>query len=179
MGIKAIETKYGGYRFRSRLEARWAVFLDEVKIEWDYEPEGLEVPTRRGTIRYLPDFWLATGQWGEVKGFLDTDGMRRLCLLASTLARCDNGHDMVVMGDVPRLHSLLWPVQLHWHGRLWAVAWDPSQTGCPMHRPHVAVDATEVMAARLTDGFPFGVPDWAKDGLARARQARFEWGESG
>jgi hypothetical protein len=26
--IKAIETSYKGYRFRSRLEARWAVFFD-------------------------------------------------------------------------------------------------------------------------------------------------------
>ena len=26
--IKAIETYYKGYRFRSRLEARWAVFFD-------------------------------------------------------------------------------------------------------------------------------------------------------
>jgi len=26
--IKAIETQYRGYRFRSRLEARWAVFFD-------------------------------------------------------------------------------------------------------------------------------------------------------
>lgn len=25
--IKAIETEYKGYRFRSRLEARWAVFF--------------------------------------------------------------------------------------------------------------------------------------------------------
>jgi hypothetical protein len=27
-GVKAIETQYNGYRFRSRLEARWAVFFD-------------------------------------------------------------------------------------------------------------------------------------------------------
>ncbi len=26
--IKAIQTKYRGYHFRSRLEARWAVFFD-------------------------------------------------------------------------------------------------------------------------------------------------------
>jgi hypothetical protein len=28
MSAKAIETHYKGYRFRSRLEARWAVFFD-------------------------------------------------------------------------------------------------------------------------------------------------------
>lgn len=50
--IQAIETSYGGARFRSRLEARWAVFFDEMLIDWEYEPEGYETPEGR----YLPDF---------------------------------------------------------------------------------------------------------------------------
>ena len=53
--IKPIETNYKGCRFRSRLEARWAVFFDNLGIEWEYEPEGFELPD--GT-RYLPDFYL-------------------------------------------------------------------------------------------------------------------------
>ena len=53
--IRAIETYYKGYRFRSRLEARWAVFFDLVGIEFEYEPEGLIL--RDGT-KYLPDFYL-------------------------------------------------------------------------------------------------------------------------
>lgn len=52
--IKAIETKYKGYRFRSRLEARWAVFFGKMGIAWQYEMEGYELPSGR----YLPDFWL-------------------------------------------------------------------------------------------------------------------------
>ena len=55
MEIKAIETEYNGYRFRSRLEARWAVFFDAAKIKYEYEPEGFELAD--GT-RYLPDFYL-------------------------------------------------------------------------------------------------------------------------
>ena len=55
MDIKAIETEYNGYRFRSRLEARWAVFFDAAKIKYEYEPEGFELAD--GT-RYLPDFYL-------------------------------------------------------------------------------------------------------------------------
>lgn len=51
--IKAIETRYKGYRFRSRLEARWAVFFDCCGYNWEYEPQGFELPC--GT-RYLPDF---------------------------------------------------------------------------------------------------------------------------
>lgn len=34
----AIPTSYAGVRFRSRLEARWASFFDEVCWGWDYEP---------------------------------------------------------------------------------------------------------------------------------------------
>ena len=41
--IKAIETRYAGYRFRSRLEARWAVFFDTLGLKWQYEPEGYEL----------------------------------------------------------------------------------------------------------------------------------------
>ena len=50
--IRAIETYYNGYRFRSRLEARWAVFLDALGVKYEYEPEGF---TMNG-IYYLPDF---------------------------------------------------------------------------------------------------------------------------
>lgn len=53
--IKPIETYYNGYRFRSRLEARWAVFFDEIGVRYEYEPEGL-VLSDGG--HYLPDFYL-------------------------------------------------------------------------------------------------------------------------
>ena len=36
--IKAVQTEYNGYKFRSRLEARWAVFFDTLGIEYEYEP---------------------------------------------------------------------------------------------------------------------------------------------
>lgn len=51
--IKAIQTSYKGYLFRSRLEARWAVFFDALGVEWEYEPEGYNL----GDLGwYLPDF---------------------------------------------------------------------------------------------------------------------------
>ena len=52
--IQPIETCYRGYRFRSRLEARWAVFFDSIGTRWDYEKEGFHLPAGD----YLPDFWL-------------------------------------------------------------------------------------------------------------------------
>ena len=51
--IKPIETCYNGYRFRSRLEARWAVFFDTLGIEYEYEPQGYCLPSGKP---YLPDF---------------------------------------------------------------------------------------------------------------------------
>lgn len=53
--IKPIETFYKGYRFRSRAEARWAVFFDACNVKWDYEPEGYDLEDGLG---YLPDFLL-------------------------------------------------------------------------------------------------------------------------
>lgn len=53
--LKAIETEYKGYRFRSRLEARWVVFFDACGVKWEYEPEGY-VLSDGGY--YLPDFLL-------------------------------------------------------------------------------------------------------------------------
>ena len=76
MTIKAIETQYKGYRFRSRLEARWAVFFDALGLAWEYEPEGFELG---GGVRYLPDFRVRYpgrgdderhSEWFEVKGDL-------------------------------------------------------------------------------------------------------------
>jgi hypothetical protein len=63
-GLKAIETVYQGYRFRSRLEARWAVFFDAFHAPWEYEKEGFDI----NGVWYLPDFWLPTlGVYAEVK----------------------------------------------------------------------------------------------------------------
>ena len=63
--MKAIETEYNGYRFRSRLEARWAVFFESLGIQYEYEPEGLVLSD--GTW-YLPDFYLPQfGCYFEVK----------------------------------------------------------------------------------------------------------------
>ena len=71
MNIKAIETVYNGYRFRSRLEARWAVFFDAIGISYEYEPEGFELSD--GTM-YLPDFYLKQCKtWFEVKGVMSKE----------------------------------------------------------------------------------------------------------
>ena len=88
MAAKAINTRYAGHLFRSRLEARWAVFMDALGWQWDYEPEGFDLPH---TGLYLPDFLvLNTGAidlpcpfWAEVKGtapsIAEINSLRELC----------------------------------------------------------------------------------------------------
>jgi hypothetical protein len=129
--ITAIETEYAGCRFRSRLEARWAVFFDHLGIKWAYEPQGYEIPTDpwvTETRGYLPDFWLPDFDvWCEVKGQLDHGGMNRILMAACgaglPLSPHHNGsprnddlfpwrHRILMLGDVPReghrwLHTCL------------------------------------------------------------------------
>ena len=67
--LKAIDTAYKGHLFRSRLEARWAVFFDALGLQWEYEVEGYDLDG----VWYLPDFKVKTPQgsimWIEVKNF--------------------------------------------------------------------------------------------------------------
>jgi hypothetical protein len=78
-GYSAVETHYNGIKFRSRLEARWAVYFDCLGIKYDYEPEKFQI----GDRRYIPDFFLHgvgydypdrtfKGAFFEVKGPLPT-----------------------------------------------------------------------------------------------------------
>jgi len=50
--IPARATTYNGIAMRSRLEARYAEWLDSRKLRWDYEPQCYASPAGQ----YLPDF---------------------------------------------------------------------------------------------------------------------------
>jgi hypothetical protein len=64
--MKAIPTEYDGVWFRSRLEARYAMFFDQHRIGWEYEVDGINLG---GGKFYLPDFWLPDSRtFLEVKG---------------------------------------------------------------------------------------------------------------
>ena len=70
--INAIQTSYAGCLFRSRTEARWAVFFDFIGTKWIYEVEGFHIGmNNEGTVtrKYLPDFYLPDEDlWIEIKG---------------------------------------------------------------------------------------------------------------
>lgn len=85
--MKAIQTFYKGYHFRSRTEARWAVFFAALDLKFEYEKEGFDLNGQR----YLPDFflpnyrtvsydqgktWARESMWIEVKGEYPTDDER-------------------------------------------------------------------------------------------------------
>jgi len=101
MTIKAITTKYNGYKFRSRLEARWAVFFDKLGIDYEYEIEGYEVATG---VWYLPDFHIEDG-WIEVKPKNDTDikATEKMGLLVAGLQE----PGVIVYGDPIDHHAIL------------------------------------------------------------------------
>jgi hypothetical protein len=93
--IKAIETVYDGYRFRSRLEARWAVFFNALGIKYEYEKEGFDLD---GTW-YLPDFWLPEYKyWIEIKGQNAKDQEENKC---SKLTDMTHHPTFLFSGSIP------------------------------------------------------------------------------
>ena len=95
--IKPIETYYNGYRFRSRLEARWAVFFDAAGIKYEYESEGYECDGER----YLPDFYLPEMDVHvEVKP--DRSGIEKDILRCSKMIQWGGAIKTILfLGDIP------------------------------------------------------------------------------
>lgn len=85
--MKAIETIYDDHRFRSRLEARWAVAFDEMGLDYEYEKQGFDL----GGRYYLPDFHLPEpGWWVEVKGPPPDHDQQLLARLLMQETGCDS-----------------------------------------------------------------------------------------
>jgi hypothetical protein len=181
--MKAIETRYKGYRFRSRLEARWAVFFDALGYSWEYEPEGFDLGFG---VRYLPDFRLqgidtngdGYDYWFEIKpeGWAPTPEEKRK---PETFAYSIEGTFLICTGSpsagwyrapyyVEGFSYRLWSPRR----RPWWDCGDGSQWDEDVGRPHE----------------PFGCYHDGGGGNPRidlgravdaARAARFEFGEAG
>lgn len=145
VAIKAIETRYKGYHFRSRLEARWAVFFDALGVKWTYEEEGFE---NDYGDRYLPDFTITQKRrigddlkfFAEVKGdpnafVKDHDRMVRLLDFGGVLPGfADSGcsacfgtptNGLFLLGEIPDAsegHTIFHPLITHRKGlsKYWA-----------------------------------------------------------
>lgn len=98
--MEAIETQYKGLRFRSRTEARWAVFFDALGLFWRYEEEGYKLPSPGSPepVLYLPDFWFPNLKlWVEIKGKEpDQYEARKARLLAK-----ESGHPVLLLAGSP------------------------------------------------------------------------------
>jgi len=98
--IKPIETVYNGYRFRSRLEARWAVFFDALGVRYEYELDGFDL----GELGwYLPDFFLPEHQcWVEIKGTQASGEEAERCHRLSAKAKAP----VILLEGIPGINPL-------------------------------------------------------------------------
>lgn len=195
--FKAIETRYAGCRFRSRLEARWGVFFDALNIEWEYEPQGYELPS--GQV-YLPDFRLpAFDLHVEVKGdeasFLAEGSRYAEAVQTQRLP----GRGLVILGPVPdgsRINPLHFVLTnepgddgtMELHADL--LSFDSRDAA---GRPAIfctdlasrklgklpALDGYGRSGAAYTKGTPYILTSEVSGAYTSARSARFEHGESG
>lgn len=183
--IKAIETIYNGYRFRSRLEARWAVFFDSAGIEYQYEPEGFELIDGS---RYLPDFFLPRiGYYVEVKGFATKDDEKKIRLFSNYCGEYGDyeGKPIIVFGQIPK----------GWY-EITDIAYNPITKDIDVYPFNYEYSRWDHYAAlfykdpcgeigfsgydwvKKEDHFPLCF-EWVDRHFDKARQARFEHGEKG
>lgn len=184
MAIKPIETMYKGYRFRSRLEARWAVFFDAIEIKWEYEKEGYNLGDG---MLYLPDFWLPEQScWVEIKGEKpdEKEGDK-----AAKLATATGIPVYIFWGPIPSNIDDMpgTSAYLYWPGG----GWDCLQWWCECKECKAVGIQFEGRADRLIhkDGCSRNAPEYDRghnydskriiDAYLAARSARFEHGESG
>lgn len=191
--IKAIETAYKGYRFRSRLEARWAVFFDACGVRWEYEPEGFALPNGQS---YLPDFLLhgVAGRGGgdlyvEVKGKMtesDAKKIHQFSGFSETQRRIEN--PILVVAAIPDGDNIR---GIEDFCREWGYNGFPNRKGGPYPFNFETIDGDYFVAHPGVNrdgrfelfgddsGYTFDRDDKATLRAFRAaRQARFEHGES-
>lgn len=191
--IKAIETEYKGYRFRSRLEARWAVFFDACRVRWEYEPEGFMLPNGK---YYLPDFLLhnvegrAAGDlYVEVKGKM-TEADAEKIYSFSGWEMCGNGieNPILIVAGIPEGDSI-WDIEDYCH--TWGYQGFPGIQGGPYPFNFETIDGDYFVAhpginwnGRFELFGDDGTYTRERDDTATerafriARQARFEHGET-
>lgn len=185
----SIETEYAGFRFRSRLEARWAVFFDAADIEYQYEPEGFRLPwrfqegwhERSKPFHYLPDFWLPDlGMYAEVKGRWSEH--ERIKAFNGMAALSEGGTDVLLLPDVfrqPRgMSNRPWRLSMVGPSLL-ATPWPEVEDVAE----HMADDNDKTVinnAPDLLRGYrsETPLPEWYLTAAREAQRARFEFGET-
>lgn len=95
--VKAEPTEYKGLQFRSKLEARVALFFDLCKIKYQYEPDRLVCNGKE----YNPDFYLPeTDDYVEVKG--ERPGYEQEILKARSFVSLDGPvRRLIIISEIP------------------------------------------------------------------------------
>lgn len=190
MTIKAIQTVYAGHKFRSRLEARWAVFFDALGIEWQYEPEGFSVGGA-SQWSYLPDFYLPESKlWVEVKGdwaSCSGDYFEMLYWLAEGgsplphMSESNNSGEggLLLLGPIPRdcLNEPCFTLLTNHKGMCIDLC-SFSNSGT-IHRHNVQYYlGDDIKKQTVKQQYWIGDYNPARAKYTKARQARFEFGET-
>ena len=104
--MKVLEVEYNNYTFRSRTEAKWAKLLDELSVEYVYEPDTyvldlMNCNKKRRKVRYLPDFYLPQQElYLEIKNNGNKKPTSDESLKAYLLSLNTNKNVIIAFGDV-------------------------------------------------------------------------------
>lgn len=171
--MKAIETIYNGYRFRSRLEARWAVFFDTLGIEYEYELEGYDLGDAG---KYLPDFFIPKASWHiEIKAsseMITPEEARKMRTFDNYPPKNDKG-ELLSWGLIVLTGSPYMPIRDIHPVDIWFYAHSPhcdrdfSYRDLTLGYLCLRLDLEELPSSRI----------W--DAVNKSKQARFEFGENG
>lgn len=188
--MKAIETYYNGYKFRSRLEARWAVFFDALGVKYEYEPEGFDLGDG---MYYLPDFrvkcWGTRGDildkpfdlWIEVKGYMTKEDANKIHKFAGEWIEGKGMENpILIVSQIPDNGCSYDEYELHAGEGM-----DESDI-CPFNYELIDGDYFPAYPAALNGKFYLWGNDSnyihdiqiVEDAYEKARQARFEYGDA-
>lgn len=201
--MKAIETIYKNFRFRSRLEARWAIYFDWLGLNWEYEPEGFDL----NGVWYLPDFRVTSPQkqitWYEIKPPITPESEKMAKLekaFEATTERGDGWHELTTTSFITLSgdpYSILIEKQIKWvcprcgclvddapdyYNGVYQWTCNPCDYGTPSGagKPELGLLATVTphKGNLLTDAAEtVNMFSIVKNAAVKARQARFEHGE--
>lgn len=162
--VKPIQTAFDGCLFRSRLEARWAVFLKHTGIHYEYELEGYEI---RGTGKYLPDFFLPQfmhGSWVKVKSEQADLEIDKIIAVADY-----TGHPFIMLDGAPKpkCYDVYFPDIEEIQPCSWHIKYLPKGS----HENEYRMFAYPSGDGEVIDAAP-------KEAMQAAKQARFEHGAS-
>jgi hypothetical protein len=182
-----IETVFDGHRFRSRTEARWAVFFHYIGWKYEYEKKGFNLDG----LNYLPNFWLPEIDcWFEIKGEAPTD--REITLMSRLVFKSKRQGFIAIGAPQSGEHQLNWfrpSLAETWHSKFsddWAAAYVGLNCGPKQPATFRLSVSTQRNLCLFAQGFDYGFllgsgqieTAFLEAAYFKATGARFEYGET-